>query len=97
MAIKRYTAIADNTITNQYNEALSSRMTTSNAGLADSVEIFKIYGQLEANTVEQSRVLIKFDLKKPMSMIPTWSILQRENGGLGFGITKSNHHRILTS
>jgi hypothetical protein len=64
MAIKRYVAIADNTITNQYNEALSTRNTTGNAGLADSVEIFKIYGQVTSGTVEQSRVLIKFPVNE---------------------------------
>ena len=40
MAIKRYTAIADNTITNQFNQALRSRKTSGNAGLADSLEVF---------------------------------------------------------
>jgi hypothetical protein len=64
MAIKRYTAIADNTITNQYNAALKTRATSANAGLADSLEIFKIYGQVTSTTVEQSRVLIKFPVNE---------------------------------
>jgi len=64
MAIKRYTAIADNSITNQFNEALSKRMTTSNAGLADSLEVFKMYGQVTSTTVENSRILIKFPVNE---------------------------------
>ena len=64
MAIKRYTAIADNSISDQYTEALSTRVNTSNAGMADSLEIFKIYGQVNSDTVEQSRILIKFPVNE---------------------------------
>ena len=64
MGIKRYVAIADNTITNQYNEALQSRNTKGNAGLADSMEIFKIYGQVTSGSSEQSRILIKFPINE---------------------------------
>jgi len=64
MGIKRYTAIADNTITNQYGEALSKRSTSANAGLADSMEIFKIYGQVTNTSIEESRILIKFPINE---------------------------------
>ena len=64
MAIKRYTAIADNTITNQFNQALRSRKTSGNAGLADSLEVFKIYGQVTSSSVEQARILIKFPINE---------------------------------
>jgi hypothetical protein len=64
MAIKRYISISDNTISNQFNESLNTRVTSGNAGKADSLEIFKIYGQVEADTVEQSRVLIKFPVNE---------------------------------
>ncbi len=64
MAIKRYTAIADNTITNQFNQALRSRKTSGNAGLADSLEIFKLYGQVTSGSVEQARILIKFPINE---------------------------------
>ena len=64
MAIKRYNAYADNTITNQYDHALSRRKTGANAGQADSLEIFKIYGQAEATSVEQSRVLLRFPVNE---------------------------------
>jgi len=64
MAVKRYIAIADNTITNQYNEALQARKTKGNAGQADSLEIFKIYGQVNSDTVEQAKILIKFPVNE---------------------------------
>lgn len=64
MAIKRYTAIADNTITNQFNEGLGTRLTKGNSGKADSLEIFKMYGQVDSDTVEQTRILIKFPVNE---------------------------------
>ena len=64
MGIKRYVAIADNTITNQFNEALQARNTKGNTGLADSMELFKIYGQVTSASVEQSRILIKFPVNE---------------------------------
>ena len=44
MGIKRYTADADNTITNAYKSNLVTRATGSNMGLSDSMEVFRIYG-----------------------------------------------------
>ena len=64
MAIKRYVAIADNTITNQFDEALSNQKTSANAGLADSLEIFKLYGQVTNTSSEQARILIKFPINE---------------------------------
>ena len=46
MAIKRYYAEADNTITNAFDTVLSQRGTGSNAGANDVLETFSIYGQL---------------------------------------------------
>jgi len=60
MALKRYTAISDNTITNAYERNLTTRGTGSNMGLADSVEIFSIYGQATSSSYGLSRVLTKF-------------------------------------
>ncbi len=45
MAIKRYIATADNTITNAYQMDLSTRGTGSNMGAADTLEAFYIFGQ----------------------------------------------------
>jgi hypothetical protein len=63
MAIKRYTADADNTITNAFRASLTSRGTGSNMGAADIVEAFYIYGQVsgsEGVSSEKSRILINF-------------------------------------
>lgn len=48
MAIKRYTANADNTITNAYKANLKSRGTDANMGQSDILETFTIYGQAPA-------------------------------------------------
>ena len=64
MAIKRFTATSDTTITNAFLEDLSTRATGANIGLADSLEVFSIYGQSSGSTngftSELSRILVKF-------------------------------------
>ena len=65
MAIARYTASADTTITNAFEANLVTRGTGSNMGYADSLEVFSIYGQESSSvgqTQELSRVLIKFPI-----------------------------------
>ena len=58
--ILRYTASADNTITNAYKEDMTTRGTGSNAGAADSLQVFGIYAQESSSSAELSRALIKF-------------------------------------
>jgi len=67
MAIKRYFADADGTITNAYKSDLKKRGTGSNMGLADSLETFNIYQQASSASFEEARILIKF----PISDIST--------------------------
>jgi hypothetical protein len=62
MAIRRFKATKDNTITNAYKENLTTRGTGSNMGASDIVEIFSIYGQASTSSGELSRALIEFDL-----------------------------------
>ena len=66
MAIFRFTASADTTITNAFKADLTLRGTGSNMGYADSVEIFSIAGQLSSSadgaSQELSRTLIKFPI-----------------------------------
>ena len=62
MAIKRYYASADNTITNAFQSNLTTRATGSNMGFSDILEVFSIYGQESSGSQELSRVLVKFDL-----------------------------------
>ena len=63
MAIKKYRAVKDNTITNAYKPGLITRGTGSNMGEADALEVFTIYGQVTASASdnEKSRILIKFN------------------------------------
>jgi len=67
MAIRRYVADADNTITNAYKSDLSTRATGSNTGQADVVEVYSIYGRQSTSSAELSRVLMKF----PVNSIST--------------------------
>ena len=66
MAIKRYKADMDNTIVNAYQSNLQTRGTGSNAGQADIVEVFSIFGRQQASSSaatgsqELSRVLMRF-------------------------------------
>ena len=64
MAIKRYFATKDNTITNAFKSDLITRGTGSNMGQADILEIFSIYGQDSSSSglsSELSRVILEFD------------------------------------
>tara|TARA_Y100000296_G_C5168116_1_gene255811 strand:+ start:306 stop:2339 length:2034 start_codon:yes stop_codon:yes gene_type:complete len=65
MAIKRYIANADNSITNAFESDLSTRGTGSNMGAADSLEVFSLYGQTSSSSGasnELSRIIIKFPI-----------------------------------
>ena len=67
MAIKRYIATSDNTITNALKENLQTKGTGSNMGSADVLESFYIVGQTSASSgmsSEKSRILIQFDIDK---------------------------------
>lgn len=66
MAIKRYTAIADTTVTNAYKNNLINRGTGSNMGLSDSLEVFSLFGQASGTngySQELSRILLKFPVE----------------------------------
>ena len=62
MAIKRYLASADNTITNAYKMNLTTRATGSNMGSSDILEVFSIVGQNSSGSVEKSRILLKLPI-----------------------------------
>jgi len=61
MAIKRFFATKDNTITNAFKDGLTTRGTGSNMGAADILEVFSIYGQASTASNELSRALVEFD------------------------------------
>ena len=68
MAIKRYDATQDNTITNAFKADLKTKATGSNMGASDILETFVIHGQTSASigaqTAEEARILIQFDIDK---------------------------------
>ena len=61
MALKRYKAIADNSIVNTYKPGFKLRATGSNAGYADVMEVYSIYGRESSGSQELSRLLVQFD------------------------------------
>ena len=68
--IRRYTASADTTIVNAYQRNLRIRGTGSNAGRADVLETFSIYGRQAPSSSnstasqELSRILIQFPISE---------------------------------
>ena len=67
MAVKRYVASKDNTITNAFNSTLlnSQRGTGSNMGAADVLEVFSIYGESSGSdglSAELSRIILEFPI-----------------------------------
>lgn len=66
MAIKRYYATKDNTISNAFKSNLQTRGVSGNMGQSDILEVFSIYGQVSSSddgfSSELSRILIQFDV-----------------------------------
>jgi len=66
MAIKKYIADSDTTITNAYDPNMSDRATDANMGASDSMEVFSIWGQRSSSddgpSSEKSRALVKFPI-----------------------------------
>ena len=65
--IRRYFAIKDNTITNAFEENLTTRGTGSNMGASDIVEVFSIYAQASSASIEKARMLMEFDISSVSS------------------------------
>jgi len=61
MAIKKYFATKDNTITNAFKANLTTRGVSGNMGQSDVLEAFSIYAQANTASSELSRILIEFD------------------------------------
>ena len=62
MGLLRYTASADNTIVSAYELDLKTRGTGANAGMADILETFSIFGRINSSSQELSRILLKFPI-----------------------------------
>ena len=67
MAIKRYTANSDTTITNALESNLTNRGTDANMGASDILEIFSLYGQSGGTSSELERALVKFPVDEIIS------------------------------
>lgn len=74
MAIKKYYAEKNNTISSAFKGNLTTRATGANMGLSDVLETFSIYGQASSGSTELERILIEF----PVSAISQ----DRENGAI---------------
>ena len=61
MAIKKFFATKDNTITNGYGSVKSTRATKANMGAADIVEVYSLYGSFSTSSLEKARFLVQFD------------------------------------
>ena len=64
MAVKRYTADSDTTITNAFKSNLTTRGTDANMGASDILEIFSLYGAATSGSQELERVLVKFPVSE---------------------------------
>jgi len=64
MAIKKYYANKDNTITSAFKSNLTTRATGANMGLSDILETFSIYGQASTSSTELERILIEFPINE---------------------------------
>ena len=61
MAIKKFFATKDNTITDGYGSVKSTRATDANMGAADVLEVYSLYGAFATSSLEKSRFLVQFD------------------------------------
>jgi hypothetical protein len=78
MAIKRFVASSDTTITNAFKSNLRTRATASNMGQSDILEVFSIYGQATGSNTSASAELSRALLKFPINTISS----SREDGNI---------------
>ena len=76
MPIKKYTADADNTIVNAFQQDLQTRATGANAGAADIVEVYSVFGRQSSGSQELSRVLMQF----PVTSMSNWVFMKHCQG-----------------
>jgi len=67
MAIKRYVANADNTITDALKANLTSSGSLANMGESDVLEVFSIFAQASSSSLELTRILAKFPVSTIIS------------------------------
>ena len=79
MAIKRYIADKDNTITNAYMDDLTTRATGSNMGASDILEVFSIIGQ--SNLIDKSQTTASVELSRILIQFPVSDITSDRTAG----------------
>jgi hypothetical protein len=95
VAIKRYIADNDNTITNAYKANLTTRGVSGNMGQSDILEVFHIYGQASSASSENCRALVQFSTNtistdRTNSTIPT-------SGNVSFYLRMFNARQTQTT
>lgn len=95
MALKRYYASKDNTITNSYQQNLTVRGTGSNMGQSDVLETFYIYAQQSTTSEEKARILVEFPVSdisadRTNSLIPA-------SGSVSFYLKMTNAKHSSTT
>ena len=95
MAIKRYFATADNTITNAFKEDLSTRGTGSNMGQADILEVFSIYAQQSSTSTETARFLVQFPVLEKIKVDRDANLIPA-NGSVEFYLKLYNARHPFT-
>ena len=95
MAIKRYIADADNTITNAYKSNLVTTGSLSNMGESDVVETFSIFAQANSSSSELSRILTKFPVSDIVSDRTAGHI--PKSGSVNFILKLSNAEHTETT
>lgn len=95
MAIKRYVATKDTTITNAFMSNLTKRGTKANMGESDVLEVFSLFGQANLTSSELSRILIDF----PVSQIiqDRNNLLLPQSGNVQFILKLSNAEHGYTT
>ena len=94
MAIKKYIASKDNTITNVFFDGFATRATGSNSGRADILETYSLFGRATTSSVELSRVLIDFPISTIASDRSSGKI--PASGSVDFVLKMVNAESIFT-
>ena len=97
MSIKRFISEKDNTITNGFKENLTSRATLSNLGASDVVEIYSLYGQATTSSVEKSRIIIEFPIKKISSQRSSGLIPKKGKVNFVVKLHNAEHSQTIPS
>ena len=94
MAFKKFFALKDNTITDASKFGGATRATGSNMGLADALEVFKVYGSITTSSIELSRILIQFNTNEISSSRQAGSI--PSSGSVSFFLNLYNARTPFT-